>query len=315
MNRLNTSRSAPTALRRRRLTPAASIVAALLAASVIAVTPLITTTADAIPINLLNRNQQSFEADPIGWEPNTVARVWRTRQTSADGKYSLLVAAIASKYDGTKPMHVNTLPGTSGAKVTPGVEYTGQFKVRPWKTFTDDVACEVVWSRLDGSLISVSRGPWQPETADAWKSISCTAVAPSGAAFAALRVRFHSVYQGDVHYIDQAGLIEPSTTPHQVLAPLEDNLLESEQHSFEAALDGWVSQGNAALSRSMTASKDGSASMMIVGSRNDAVYVDESRTIRAATMPGTDGVRAIVGHTYEGRIYVMSPNESSPARC
>src|SRR5918995_414269 len=293
------------------------IVAALvlLTATSLAVTPLLNPDTTAAVDNLLTKSQQTFESDPVGWDASDVARSWRTRTFSAQGRYSLLVVANAKNYDGTTPMHATTSTGTAGVRVRPGSEYTGTFQVRPWKDFTDHVACELTWYRADGSFIGGSMGPWTLEAPNSWKSMKCTAVAPSDAVFAALRVRFHSVYQGDVHYIDNAGLVGPPVSNQPPAGSDEFNLLESEQHSFESSLQGWVTQGNASTLRSTTAAAAGAASMQIVGSATDPVYVDSTRTIRVGTMPGTDGIEAIVGHMYEGRVQVLSTTSSSFVRC
>ncbi len=97
------------------------------------------------------------------------------------------------------------------------------------------------------------------------------------------------------------------------------NLLDPTQRSIEqgppGSSAGWATQGNASIARSTAAATDGKASLRVVGSSHDPISVDGTRTIRVATSPATDGVRVKPGHTYAGRVDVMSPKESSPVRC
>ncbi len=70
----------------------------------------------------------------------------------------------------------------------------------------------------------------------------------------------------------------------------EANLLDEEQRSLEiegadAAVAGWTTQGNAAISLSDAAAVDGRRSLRVVASPDDPVYVDDTRTVRVATTP------------------------------
>lgn len=98
------------------------------------------------------------------------------------------------------------------------------------------------------------------------------------------------------------------------------NLLDAAQNSIEDGRpgtppSGWVSQGNADIARSGAFAAIGEASMRVVDSLQDPVYVDASRTIRVGTSPATDGVPVQEGHVYAGSLEVTSPTESSPVRC
>lgn len=296
--------------------------AAALVAGVVALSPLRTPAADATVTELLTVNQSTFEAGPSGWVAEPVARVTLTRKQAVEGRQSLRVAASASSFIGTRPMQVSTTPGTAGVRVTPGVTYTGRFQVRPGGV-TDNVACELTWFGANGAVLGRSTGPWRAESAGAWTASSCASVAPAGAAYAALRVKFESAAWGEVHFVDDAGLIgstappttAPPTTAPPTTAPPAANLLDGNQQSFEAAFSGWITQGNASATRSTLAARVGSASMRVVGSTSDPVHVDGTRTVRVATSTGTEGVSVTAGRTYLGSAQVMSTNETSPVRC
>lgn len=108
------------------------------------------------------------------------------------------------------------------------------------------------------------------------------------------------------------------TDPHDELGADTYNLLDPVQQSMEATSDrptddsaGWITQGNADIGRSTEAAAEGRSSLKVVGSDSDPIYVDNTRTVRVATTP----VSVTAGHTYEGRVKVMSPAERSPVRC
>lgn len=177
-----------------------------IAAGALAFSPVFAPSADATMVNLLTENQQSIEADPTGWMPIDVARSWRSGQAASTGSQSLLVAAIGYGFKGNKPMAVSTLRGVSGVPVASGSAYEGRVDVRAQQKATS-ASCVLTWFAADGSYQAQSAGAWKSDSSARWTTLDCSGTAPSGAAFAALRVRFASVSLGNIHYLDGAALL------------------------------------------------------------------------------------------------------------
>ena len=198
--------ASPAQNRRFSLRSLAVAAAVSIAAGALAFSPVFAPSADATMVNLLNENQQSIEADPTGWVPIDVARSWRSGQAASTGSQSLLVSAIAYGFKGSKPMAVSTLRGVSGVPVASGSAYEGSVDVRAQQKATS-ASCVLTWFGADGSYKAQSVGAWKADSSARWTTLDCSGTAPSGAAFAALRVRFSSVSLGNIHYLDRAALL------------------------------------------------------------------------------------------------------------
>lgn len=289
--------------------------------------------------NLLSENQRTLDADPTGWHPIGVARTWVDSQYVAQGTAALKVGAYATSFNGTRSMSVTTSTGTAGVPVQAGEVYQASFQSRPYEGFTTSVACELTWFRTDGSIAARASAPWVKQSPNAWKRFSCEGTAPSDAAYAAVRANFRSVHHRDLHWLDDASLLGSSgdttttapsttttapsttsttaatTTTTEVSSGTTVNLLDRHQQDFESQLSGWVTQGNAQIARTTDAGYQSSAALRVTGSTSDPIYTDGSRTVRAGTRPGTDGVPASPGTTYRGTIRVQAPESGSPVRC
>ncbi|MDQ4090352.1 MAG: malectin [Actinomycetota bacterium] len=127
------------------------------------------------------------------------------------GAYSMRLKASNNS---TTPADLvaTTTVGSSGVAVSPGATYTGSIRVRSGSSVLRTARCELRWYTSAGAVLSTTSGTAESEVAGSWKSVTCSGVAPSGAARTALRVRVSGVGQNEAHYADDAWLVTAATT-------------------------------------------------------------------------------------------------------
>ena len=93
------------------------------------------------------------------------------------------------------------------------------------------------------------------------------------------------------------------------------NLLSTDQQDVESSTDGWTEQGNTTLTRT-TPGSTGSHALAVHVDR-DGKWADNTRTARAGTTPGKQGIPVDVGTTYYGSIDTRPADGTSPTdvRC
>ena len=102
-----------------------------------------------------------------------------------------------------------TTTGSSGVPVVAGREYliTAEFRTA---VTARTCAVGVQWFDSGGSIIRSVISPSVTDSTTAWTQAHLEAVAPTGAAFAAVFVQIYGCAAAEVHYIDKIGLLEPS---------------------------------------------------------------------------------------------------------
>ena len=155
-----------------------------------------------------------FGSSVGGWTPQGNATVAHSRTGGVDSGGALQVTVDRSGPwpDGTRTARVGSPPKPGeGVPVTPGEHYYASWQIRPAST-TSPVRCELRWYRQDGKILSTSFGPFVTQQAGTWTMAACDATAPSGAAYAGVRVYIDQADYGDVHYVDNASLATSAST-------------------------------------------------------------------------------------------------------
>lgn len=150
--------------------------------------------------NLLTVNQASIETDTTGWAAETNCSIARVTTDFLHGAASLRLTAT-----GAGTMSAITPTGVSGRAVVAGRAYTA---LASWKAATTgrNVQTSIVWYDSGGSVVSTSVGSAVPDFTGFWIQSMVNAVAPVGAAFAAVRVEVISAGAAEVHFTDQISL-------------------------------------------------------------------------------------------------------------
>lgn len=169
-----------------------------------------TTTAAPTPVNLLDPNQHGFEDDEIdGWIPQGNASLGRSTAAAATGDASMLVTASGAdpiSIDDSLTVRVGTSSGVDGVNVIPGRTYRASVRVNPRDITKAAGRCELRWYRADGSILDTVGGRSAVLPLGRWSLLSCSAVAPGGAAFGALRVYLAHAPYGTGFFVDDAWL-------------------------------------------------------------------------------------------------------------
>ncbi|MBW3578466.1 MAG: right-handed parallel beta-helix repeat-containing protein [Actinobacteria bacterium] len=155
--------------------------------------------------------QHGFESGVDGWSPqgNSTLQAGTVASTGS-GSLRVNVDPSGSWPDDTLTARAGTVPGTNGVPITAGHTYRGWFDVTPAKdTAPSPVRCELRWYDPAGQIVSThTSATMVDEVAGQWMTPTCEATAPSGAAYAGLRVFVAEADQGEVHYLDNAWLVD-----------------------------------------------------------------------------------------------------------
>lgn len=184
------------------------------------VTPTSTTDANGAPIvsvacqcadNLLTAADATMEPTIGSWVAASNCTVAQVPGIYKDGAYSLGMTASAS---GT--MEASSAYGPSGYHVVAGTTYTA---LASFKAATTGRACSVWvnWYDSTGNYLSNSIGSPVTDATTGWVQPACQAVAPTGAAYAAVILVVASAAASEVHYVDAVGLF-PGQMGYETLA-------------------------------------------------------------------------------------------------
>jgi hypothetical protein len=155
--------------------------------------------------NLLTANQHDFESGTGGWRSGARTSIRSERTVAAVGSRSMRLEA-SRRADSTAS--ASTDGGQYGVSVTAGASYAGNVQVRSGGTRQRAVRCSLVWYKPNGALLATSDGAPVNEVAGSWVRPTCAAAAPTGAAFASLRVSVIGPAAGERHYVDDAWLVD-----------------------------------------------------------------------------------------------------------
>lgn len=167
----------------------------------------------ATDVNMLSSAQQTFESTPMKWVAQGNTTISRSTSTANAGSASLRVKVDASGPwpDSTRTARTGTLTGNDGVPVSPGETYKGSVWVKPGSRVSP-VRCELRWYQSDGLIIDTVPGAMTVESAGAWQERTCQATAPVGTTHAGLRVFINKANYGDIHYVDEAWLVQVGTS-------------------------------------------------------------------------------------------------------
>ena len=218
--------------------------------------------------NLLTANQASVETDTTGFLADqncTIARI--VGQAAPDaGTASLQVTST----NGAVLIIASVLKGLSGVPVVPNQTYSASVAVKSGGN-TASIIIQLQWYDGAGAVISTPASTNIPSSPTVWTTYRISALAPSNAAFAAVRVRWTAVGTGEVMYMDKWGLWQGQDTDWRMPLPTGDyryhttiNLLTANQASVETNTAGFSAQGAAVISRDTTQAFNGSASLKAV---------------------------------------------------
>lgn len=155
----------------------------------------------SVAAQTLNDNPD-FETDVAGWAATGCAPVWSTAQAHAGAASGQLT-----------PDGVTAAVSVSSGQVDAdaGVRYHAGVWVRA-ASGPVDVRVDIAWFDSDGVLLGTSQGNAAAATSSGWVKATRTAIAPAGAASAAIVPTYADATPaaGDVVYIDDVRLIELS---------------------------------------------------------------------------------------------------------
>lgn len=146
--------------------------------------------------NRLTANQASLETNTAGWVAESNATLSRSTAQAWDGVASLLVTSSAAG-----EARAATSAGVLGVAVQAGGIYTAMAMVNPGGT-PRPVRLDVSWFNSGGSTLAASTGSAVTAPASTWTQFAETVTAPSGAAYAAIRVAYTAAAASNTVYVD-----------------------------------------------------------------------------------------------------------------
>jgi phage tail-like protein len=145
----------------------------------------------------------SAETDVSSWTTTNAALARSTAQRLyGSASFALTVTANGD-------VTAATPAGTAGMPVTAGSFYTGSLSVYKASGTAKSLRADIRWYNASGGLLSTSQGTPVTQVIGSWSQVSVTAVAPAGAAWAAVVLTVLSADAAAVQYYD-AVLFEAS---------------------------------------------------------------------------------------------------------
>lgn len=146
-------------------------------------------------LNLLSSVDGSFETGVGTWVGTNCALAQSSAQ-SLDGSFSLRLTASSA---------ATMSAATAAYAVQPSTAYTAVASVIAGSAAR---TCTVTinWYNASSALISSSVGTGVADNTSTWTEVSAGATSPANAAFATVQVTVTSPANGEVHYVDEAGL-------------------------------------------------------------------------------------------------------------
>ena len=153
--------------------------------------------------NLLTANQASLESNATtGWQVNSNCTIAVVGTPTSVGSYALQVTGT-----GASPSAA-TLTNTSGVPVVAGQTYTAVADVRS-ASATPTLRLYMHYYTAAGAFISTSyQSATVTVSSSAWQTVRHTTVAPATAAYVAMVPEFTGGANGEVFYVDKAGIWE-----------------------------------------------------------------------------------------------------------
>lgn len=160
-----------------------------------------------VPGNLLTSEQSSFSGGTTtGWVVNQNCTLSTSSSVYYTAPRSMTITATA-----TSPADASTTPGTGGIPVVVGATYTAFIRFLSG-TVARTFNLGIRWYDSGGSALSISWSAAQNSSLTDWTTFSWSAVAPASAVYAAILVQVNNTVNGEVSYVDGAGLWRGNST-------------------------------------------------------------------------------------------------------
>lgn len=183
--------------------------------------------------NLLTADQSSLEASLNGWSATLNASVLRV-STSGAAKHGAWALELKSSAAGDMAARTNF--GTSGRPVVAGETYAASVHVRTVLATYRQVRASIFFYNSSGNLLIEAIGAGLTESGSAHANPNVIAVAPTGAAFAAVGVTVLATGgANEAHWVDAAMLAKGATVP--TFQPAFDGVPENTPRYWIVALD------------------------------------------------------------------------------
>lgn len=149
-----------------------------------------------------------FDGSAQGWVTSTNSSVAYSTTQKRSNPGSLAITATAAATASAK----HDTSNTSGVPVVVGRSYKADAYFRA-NTTGRSVQLLINWYTSGGALVSTSTGSTVTDNNTGWTAATLTATAPATAAFAILIAQIVSPGAGEIHYLDDATVVDTTTLP------------------------------------------------------------------------------------------------------